>query len=148
MDYNYSTLAFVVLHYLPEFAQIHIHWVGDAIWPSYPLPPPSPFAFNLSQHWIFSNIIRHAITISRTHMGSSQLFNFYVSIIMNFPGLPPFPSLDHIFTSYFWNCPLQAVFTDLFHLFYSSDMYTFQSLGSESDNQSVPSLGRILLQPK
>ena len=23
----------------------------DAIYPSYPLPPPSPFAFSLSQHW-------------------------------------------------------------------------------------------------
>ena len=36
------------LHYLPEFAQIHVHWAGDAIQPSHPLPPPSPFAFNLS----------------------------------------------------------------------------------------------------
>jgi len=27
---NYSTLGFSVLHYLPEFAQIHVHWVGDA----------------------------------------------------------------------------------------------------------------------
>ena len=34
---------------LPEFAQIHVHWVGDAIWPSHPLPPPSPFASSLSQ---------------------------------------------------------------------------------------------------
>ena len=23
-----------VLHYLPEFAQIHVHWVSDVIWPS------------------------------------------------------------------------------------------------------------------
>ena len=37
-----------VLHYLPEFAQIHVHWVGDAIQPSHPLPPPFPPAFNLS----------------------------------------------------------------------------------------------------
>ena len=39
-----------VLHHLPEFAQIHVHWVSDVIWPSHPLPPLSPFAFNLSQH--------------------------------------------------------------------------------------------------
>ena len=39
-----------VLHYLPEFAQIHIHWVGDAIQPSHPLSSPSPLAFNLSHH--------------------------------------------------------------------------------------------------
>ena len=25
-----------VLYYLPEFAQIHVHWVGDAIQPSHP----------------------------------------------------------------------------------------------------------------
>ena len=39
-----------VLHYLPEFSQIHVHWVDDAIQPSHPLPPPSPFAFSLAQH--------------------------------------------------------------------------------------------------
>ena len=31
-----STPGFPVLHYLPEFAQIHVHWVGDAIYTSYP----------------------------------------------------------------------------------------------------------------
>ena len=39
-----------VLHCLPEFAQIHVHWVSDAIQQSHPLLPSSPFAFNLSQH--------------------------------------------------------------------------------------------------
>ena len=35
---------------LPEFTQIHVHWVGDAkIQPSHPLLSPSP-ALNLSQH--------------------------------------------------------------------------------------------------
>ena len=29
-----STPGFPVLHYLPEFAQIHVHWVVDAIYPS------------------------------------------------------------------------------------------------------------------
>ena len=33
-----------------EFEQTHVHWVGDAIQPSHPLSPPSPPAFNLSQH--------------------------------------------------------------------------------------------------
>ena len=45
-----STPGFPVLHYLLEFAQIHVRWVGYPIWPSHPLPPPSPFAFILSQH--------------------------------------------------------------------------------------------------
>ena len=39
-----------ILHYLPEFAQTHVHRVSDAIQPSHPLLPPSPPAFNLSQH--------------------------------------------------------------------------------------------------
>ena len=45
---DFSMPGFPVLHYLLEFAQIHVHWVGNAIQPS--LPPSSPFAFNLSQH--------------------------------------------------------------------------------------------------
>ena len=39
-----------VLYCLPEFAQTHVHWVGDAIYPSHPLSSPFPFAINLSQH--------------------------------------------------------------------------------------------------
>ena len=45
-----STPGFPVLHYLPEFVQIHVHWVGDATQPSHPLLPASPFAFNFSQY--------------------------------------------------------------------------------------------------
>ena len=44
-----STSGLLVLHSLPEFAQIHVHGVGDAIKPFHPLLPPSP-SFNLSQH--------------------------------------------------------------------------------------------------
>ena len=45
-----STPGSSVLHYLPEFAQTHVHWVSDAIRPSHPLLPPFPPVFNLSQH--------------------------------------------------------------------------------------------------
>ena len=34
-----SMPAFPVLDYLPELAQTHVHWVGDAIQLSYPLRP-------------------------------------------------------------------------------------------------------------
>ena len=55
-----STPGSSVLHHVPELAQMHVHWVGDAIQPSHPLSPPSPFAFNLSQHqglfqWVSSS---------------------------------------------------------------------------------------------
>ena len=61
---NCSMPGFPVLHYLPEFAQTYVHWVGDAIQPSHPLSPLSPPALNLSQHqgffqWIGSS---HKIT--------------------------------------------------------------------------------------
>ena len=54
-----STSGFPVLHYLLEFAQSIVHWIGDSIQPSCPLSSPSP-AFNLSQHqglfqWISSS---------------------------------------------------------------------------------------------
>ena len=39
-----------VHHQLPEFAQTHVHRVGDAIQPSHPLLSPYPPAFSLSQH--------------------------------------------------------------------------------------------------
>ena len=47
---------FPVHHQLPELTQIHVHRVSDAIQPSHPLSSPSPPAFNLSQHQIFSNV--------------------------------------------------------------------------------------------
>ena len=55
-----GTLGLPVPHHLPEFAQVHVHWIGDTIQPSHPLSPSSLFAFNLSQHqgllwWVSSS---------------------------------------------------------------------------------------------
>ena len=47
---NCSTPGLPLQHQLPELAQTHVRWVGDAIQPSHPLSSPSPLAFNLSQH--------------------------------------------------------------------------------------------------
>ena len=41
--------AFPVRHHLLEFAQVLIHWIGDAIQTSHPLSS-SPSAFNLAHH--------------------------------------------------------------------------------------------------
>ena len=43
-----SMPGFPVLHYLPKFAQTHVHCVNDAIQPSHSLFPPSPHALNHS----------------------------------------------------------------------------------------------------
>ena len=50
-----STPGLPVHHQLLEFIQTLVHWVSDAIQPSHPLSSPSPPAFNLSQHQVFSN---------------------------------------------------------------------------------------------
>ena len=47
---NRSTPGLPVHHHLPEFTQIHIHRVRDAIQPSHPQSSPSPPAPNPSQH--------------------------------------------------------------------------------------------------
>ena len=54
---NCSTRGFTALHYFPEFAQIHLHWVSDAIEQSHSLLPPSLLALNLSQDWDLSQWI-------------------------------------------------------------------------------------------
>ena len=47
---NRSMPGLPVHHQLPESTQTHVHWLGNAIQPSHPLPSPSPPALNLSQH--------------------------------------------------------------------------------------------------
>ena len=56
----WTTPSLPVHHHLPEFTQIHVHWVGDAVQPSRPLSSPSPPVLNLSQHqgvfkWVSSS---------------------------------------------------------------------------------------------
>ena len=57
-----STPSFLILHYLPEFAQVHVHGVCDAIQSSHSLMPQSPPAHNLSltlgpfpMTWLFTS---------------------------------------------------------------------------------------------
>ena len=55
-----SMPGFPALHHLPKFSQTHVHWVSDAIQPSYLLLSPSTPALNLSQHqglfkWVSSS---------------------------------------------------------------------------------------------
>ena len=45
-----SIPGFPVHHQLLKLAQTHVHRVGDALQSSHPLLPPSPLAFNLTQH--------------------------------------------------------------------------------------------------
>ena len=70
MDCN--TPGFPVLHYLPDCAQIHVHWVSDATQPSHPQLPASPPALNLSQHqglfqWVSSSHQVAVFAVSSSH---------------------------------------------------------------------------------
>ena len=69
---DYSMPGFPVLHCLLEFAQTHVHWVGDGIQPSHPLMPPCPHAFNLSSIRVFSNEL--ALCIRWQNIGASASF--------------------------------------------------------------------------
>ena len=47
---DYSTPGLPVAHYLPKFAQVHVHCISGAIQLSHPLIPSSPSALSFSQH--------------------------------------------------------------------------------------------------
>ena len=57
-----SNPCFPVSHQLLEFAQVHVHLIGDTIQPSHPLQPSSSFAFKFSQNQVFSNELPVCIT--------------------------------------------------------------------------------------
>ena len=75
-----SMPGFPVYHQLPEFTQIHVHWVSDAI-PSHPLLSPSPPAFNLSQHPGVSSLHQVAIGASASVLPMNILEWFPLGLI-------------------------------------------------------------------
>ena len=100
---NCSTPGFPVLHYIPEFAQTHVHWVSDAVQPSLSLSPPSPPALSLSQNqslfqWVGS--LHQVTTVLELQL---QYQSFQMNIQGWFPltGLISLPSkgLSRVFSS-------------------------------------------------
>ena len=75
-----NTPGFPVHHQLPELAETHVHWVGDAIQPSHLLSSPSPPAFNLSQHqhlfqWVSSSHqVAKVLEFQLQHQSSQRIF--------------------------------------------------------------------------
>ena len=80
-----STPGFPVYHQLPELAQTHVHRVGDAIQPFYPVSSPFPPAFHLSQHQGFSNE-----SLLRIKWPKYWSFSFSISPSKEHPGLISF----------------------------------------------------------
>ena len=60
-----STPGLPVLCHLLKFAQVHIHCIGDAIQPSYPLMPSSPSALNLSQDQGLFQLISYSHQVTK-----------------------------------------------------------------------------------
>jgi len=83
-----SRPGFPVFHHLPEFAQTHVHRVGDAIQPSHPLLSPSPPALNLSQQqglfqWVSSSHqVAKVLELQLQHQPFQWIFRF-VSLRMD-----------------------------------------------------------------
>ena len=70
--------GFPVCHQLPKLAQTHVHQVGDAIQPPYPLLSPAPPAFNLSQH---QNLFQR---VSSSHQ-VAKVLEFPLKLVKNLP---------------------------------------------------------------
>ena len=70
-----------VLHYLSEFAQTHVHWVGDVIQPSRPLSSLSPPALNLPSIRVFSNVSALCIRRPKYWSFSISPSNEYLGLI-------------------------------------------------------------------
>ena len=66
-----------VPHHLLEFAQVHVHSIGDAIQPSYPLLPSSLTVFNPSQHQGIFQWVRYLPQMAKVLELQSQIFILY-----------------------------------------------------------------------
>ena len=71
-----STPGLPVHHQHPKFTQTHVHWVGDAIQPSHPLPSPSFASFNLSQHQGLFKWIRSSHQVAKVLEFQHQSFQW------------------------------------------------------------------------
>ena len=72
-------------HHLPELAQVHVHWVDDAIQPSHPLSPISLLALKLPWIRVFSNE-----STLRIRWPNYWNFNFSISPSKEYSGLISF----------------------------------------------------------
>ena len=77
----WSTPGFPVLHYLPGFAQTHVHWVDDAIQSSRPLLSCSPQSFPTSRSFPMSRLFT---------LGGQSYWSFSITPCKEYSGLISF----------------------------------------------------------
>ena len=80
-----STPGIPVHYQLPELAQTHVHWIGDAIQPSHPLLSPCIPSVSLSQH---EGLFQESVLCIRWPKYWS--FNFNISPSNEYSGLISF----------------------------------------------------------
>ena len=89
MDLQHTMLPCPSLFH--RFAQIHVHWVSDAIQPSHSVPPSSPLSFNLSQNqglfwWVVSlHQVAKSLELQLQHRSFQWIFRadfLYKSIVL------------------------------------------------------------------
>ena len=95
---------FPVHHQLLALAQIHIHWVSDAVQPSHPLSSPSPPAFNLSQHqglfkWVSSlHQVAKVLEFQIQHQSFQWIFGLIFFFRIDWISLQP-KGLSRVFSN-------------------------------------------------
>ena len=102
MDCSVSGLP--VPHHLPEFAQVHVHCIGDGIQPSHPLTPSSPSAVSLFQHqglfqWVVCLSQMTKILELQLHISPSSEYSRLISLKIDwfdFQESSPAPQLEGI----------------------------------------------------
>ena len=68
-------------HCLPEYAQIHIHWISDAIQPSHPLSSPFPLVLNLSLHYGLFHSVSSSHQVAKVFGASAWVLLIYLGLI-------------------------------------------------------------------
>ena len=119
-----STPGFPVHHQLPELAQTHVHWVGDAIQPSHPLSSPSPTFFpnirvfsdesvlciRCPKYWSFS----FSISLSNEHPGLISFRMDWLDLLavqgtQDSSPTPPFKSISSSALSFLHSPTLKSI---------------------------------------
>ena len=77
-----STPGFPVIHYLPQFAQTHVHLVGDAIQPFHPLsswPQSFPASRSFPMSWLFTSVAQSTGASASLLPMNSELLSFRIN---------------------------------------------------------------------
>ena len=75
------TAGFPVPHHLLEFAQTHVHWLGDATQPYHPLSSPSAPAFNRPKHQGLFQWVNKQNSIKKNFFKPTTTYIYYFAVL-------------------------------------------------------------------